>query len=505
MTVQRLRWRSVIGLAVLVLGLAPMAPAPPVEAGAGRAGGGPGEVEGSQEAVPAAECGPGSRPETGVQGQVPRADRSSGRSRQGYQCNLELVGKYQGSGAGVVSARYGRCVYMGSFGSSIPTAQRGVQVVDVSNPAAPRHVRTLRSPAMAAGTWETLKVNEERGLLAAVGTTAMVGPLLFDVYDLKADCTNPKLLNGLGGSGQLSAPIAVLGHEGDFSPDGRTYYATAGTGGWVTAIGLDDPSRPEVLYTGSVGLTNHGLSVSADGNRMYGVTAIPAGVQILDVSDIQARRPFPQLRQVGAVTWDDGLITQHTIPITSGGHPYLVAVDEAGSGSVRIVDIADETAPVVVQQIRLEINLPENAHLRAQDTGGDGLFGYEAHYCSVDRPTDPTALACGFIQSGVRVFDISDLSAPREIAYFNPPAVGGGVLTWLKLPNSPHALAIFSPQLLDQSSITLGSLIDAVKPEMNTDWCVSPPWFVGGNQLWVTCSDNGVMTLELTNSVYRGP
>lgn len=504
MTVQGLRSRLAIALAVC--GFAALLPAVPS---------GPASAQAGQEAVPAADCGPGSRPETGVQGQVPRADRDSGRSRQGYQCNLELVGKYQGSGAGVVSARYGDCVYMGSFGTSLLTGlltgDTGVQVVDVSDPAAPRHVRTLKSPAMAVGTWETLKVNEERGLLVAVGTTALVGPLLFDVYDLDPDCTNPKLLNGVGDSGKLSAPNAVLGHEGNFSPDGRTYYATSGPGGWVTAIDLDDPERPKVLYSSTVGLAgNHGLSVSADGNRMYGVSLAPAGVQILDVSDIQARKSFPQVRQVGAVTWDDGLFTQHTIPITSGGHPYLIAVDEAGSGSIRIVDIADETAPAVVHNLRLEINLAENANLRARDTGGDGLFGYEAHYCNVDRQTDPTALACGFIQSGIRVFDISDLLAPREIAYYNPPAVGrGGLLNLvpnlLKLSNSPHTVAVLAPSVLDPASISLGGLIDTVRLEMNTDWCTSPPWFVGSDQLWVTCSDNGVMTLDLTNDVYQAP
>ena len=34
--------------------------------------------------VPRAECGPGSRPETALQGEVTIADRESGRSAQGY-------------------------------------------------------------------------------------------------------------------------------------------------------------------------------------------------------------------------------------------------------------------------------------------------------------------------------------------------------------------------------------------------------------------------------------
>jgi hypothetical protein len=458
--------------------------------------------EAARGAVPRARCGPGSRPETGVQGQVPRADRTSGRSRQGYTCNLQVLGSFRGAGAGVVSARYGHCVYMGSFGTGILGAP-GVQVLDVSDPRAPRHVRTLTSPAMAAGTWETLKVDEGRGLLAAVGTSVLVGPLLFDVYDVKADCTNPRLLNGLGGT-PLTAPIAVLGHEGDFSPDGRTYYATSASG-WLTAIDVADPSRPRVLWGGATGMTNHGLSLSADGRTMYGVTLSPAGVQVLDVSTIQDRSAYPQVREVSTLTWPDGLLTQHTIPITQRGVPYLVVVDEGGGGSVRIVDISDPAAPRIVRRIRLQINLPENQARRQADVGGDGLWGYEAHYCTVDRPRSPTALACGFVQSGIRVFDLRDVRSPEEIAYFNPPALGGGAENLLTVPNSPHALAVAAPTLISQDSPTLEDVLGAVRQDMSTDWCMSPPWFVGTDQLWSTCADTGLTTMRFTNGAWKRP
>jgi hypothetical protein len=38
---------------------------------------------------------------------------------------------------------------------------------------------------------------------------------------------------------------------------------------------------------------------------------------------------------------------------------------------------------------------------------------------------DPNIVACSFIMSGLRVFDIRDPSAPREVAYFNQPAMQG--------------------------------------------------------------------------------
>lgn len=449
-------------------------------------------------AVPEAICGPGSRPETGVQGQVPWADRKSGRSRQGYQCNLEAVGNVRGKGAGIVSARYRNCVFVGSFATSLVLARPGVQVIDVSDPAAPRVVRTLLSSAMAAGTWETLKVNAQRGLLVGVGTSVGIGALLFDVYDITGDCTNPRLLNKIGNT-SLSAPLAVLGHEGDFAPDGLTYYAASTGGGWITAVDLANPAKPRVAWAGSTGLTNHGLSVSADGRTLYAVSLVPAGIKVFDVSDVQERKSFPQVRQIGGLSWADGLLTQHTIPIIQNGHPYLVVEDEAGGGSVRILDMADPTKPTIVRRIRLQINMPANRNLRVADTGGDGVWGYEAHYCNVDRLIDPTALACGFVQSGIRVFDLNDVRSPKEVAYYNPPAIGGGPENLLKIPNSPHAIASILPPVVSFGSLGLTNLLRSVRIDMNTDWCMSPPAFVAPDQLWFTCSDSGFTAVRFTN------
>jgi hypothetical protein len=245
-----------------------------------------------------------------------------------------------------------------------------------------------------------------------------------------------------------------------------------------------------MVFTGIAGIpANHGFSLNQDGTRLYMTRLAPPGVDVYDVSAIQNRALIPLIRHISSVSWLDGLFTQHTIPIKYQGKPYLVAVDEYGNGGVRFINISDERNPQVTHQLKLGINAPEHAFERTKDTTGNGLFGYEAHYCSVDQAVDPRRLACGWFQSGVRVFDISDLSQMKEIAYFNPPAQSDNQN---KLKGSEHAYGV--------ASVVNGSLVTA---NLNTDWCSSPPRFVGPDQLWVTCQDNGFMALRFTNGAQR--
>ena len=51
------------------------------------------------------------------------------------------------------------------------------------------------------------------------------------------------------------------------------------------------------------------------------------------------------------------------------------------------------------------------------------MQGYAAHYCNIPTETDPKVVACSFIASGLRVFNISDLLHPKEIAYYVAPTV----------------------------------------------------------------------------------
>jgi hypothetical protein len=464
--------------------------------------------------VPRAECGPGSRPETGLQGQVPLEDRASGRSASGYRCNVELVGQYQGEGASLMGAWYDHCYYYSTaLGGTVKSP--GVQVIDASNPKQPKLTTALATLPMSE-PWESLKVHEGRDLLAAVQMgPAWNPPTVFHVWDVKSDCTAPRLLSTL--------PLPVQGHEGAWAPDGNTYWIGHWTGGWA-AIDVSDPRHPRLLYADDSRV--HGLSLSADGNTAYlAVPSImegdPNGLRVVDVSEVQSRRPLPRVHTLSTLYWTDGSVAQRPIPVTYGGRPFVIFTDEAGSrsgdrsagwlgfgspaGATRIIDISDVPRPRIVSKLKLEIQMPEQAERNWADTEGNGGIGYQTHYCDVDQDVDPTALACSHFESGIRVFDIRNPYQPREIAYFNPPAQIG---KQAELQASWHASgpeAVFASIALKAMRGEAGLPKEDSFPRANltADWCTSQVRFYKPrNELWTHCTDNGFMTLKFTNGAY---
>ncbi len=170
-----------------------------------------------------------------------------------------------------------------------------------------------------------------------------------------------------------------------------------------------------------------------------------------------------------------------------------MAPRSGAGGGVRLIDIANPRKPKQLREYRLEINQPSNAAVAARDLGGNGVFGYDSHYCNIDKLVDPTMLACGYFDSGVRLFDIRDPLRPKELAYYNPPAQAAKKA---QLVNSPHAYFHVIPPVIDYNMFTVDTLANSFRPDLKTDWCTSPPQFRPGNRLWITCTDNGFQVLE---------
>jgi hypothetical protein len=354
----------------------------------------------------------------------------------GYVCNTELV-SHEGSAGGFKVERFvddagHQCAYYDTtllFPAQAIQQLRdestGVAVVDMTDPQKPVRTDTLVTPAMQT-PHESLVLNEKRGLLVAVMGNPAFNPGFVDVYDVNEDCRHPEL--------QSSLPVGLLGHESGFAPDGNTFYATSLFNGTVTAVDVTNPKLPRTL--GAYNYPSHGFALSADGNRGY-VAAYNEGLIVVDTSQIQARRPSPQMPEVSRIDWAFRSVPQINIPVTIGERPYLVEVDEFSAdeegnyeiegngshvGAARMIDISDEAAPSVVSDIRLEVNQPKYRDDVGADPGASSpVQGYAAHYCGVPRQKDPGIVACSFILSGLRVFDIRDPYHPREVAYFVAP------------------------------------------------------------------------------------
>src|SRR5688572_1985605 len=402
--------------------------------------------------VPRAECSPGDRTESGLQGQTTPAERSSGDSKLGYNCNLELVGQFQGEGTWSQKgpAYLDDCAYYGTD-SNANMQHRGVTVVDASDPRRPRATAYLDDTSSMLDPHETLKSNERRKLLAGARRD---GPG-FALYDLSADCRRPVLKSDI----ELSGSSA---HMGGFAPDGLTYYvgqSNRGIGGLMAIVDTTDPSNPKHLlnwqFLGDG--RPHDVNLSKDGTRLYsgqpgnfgntGSSIGPNGLVILDVSDVQNRLPNPQVRIVSRLFWSDSGQAEQMLPITIKGRPYIISTDESGGqggtggfaaacargaqpyGFAQLIDISDESNPKLVSRLMLEASVNANCKQQLADPPdvGGGRPDYSGERCTVDRVNNATMAACGYRDAGLRVFDIRDPYHPKEIAYYKPGAVGKNV------------------------------------------------------------------------------
>jgi hypothetical protein len=436
---------AIATLSLLSLALGSAAPA----AGLGGAAAKRTEPVGSMGPVPKAKCGPTDHTESGLQGQTTALERSSGDSEKGYNCNLELVGQFRGEGAFGQDgpAYYRHCAYMATENDP-EQSHPGVVVIDVSDPKNPQPTMYLNDTPAGLNPHENVKVNHKRGLL---GLAQSNGPN-FAVYDLTGDCRYPKLASS------ITVPMSS-GHMGGWSQTGKTYYigqSFRGVGGILPIIDVTDPYNAQWLlnwtFTGDG--RPHDLSTNRDGTRMYsgqpgnyGVAPTnssygPDGLVILDTSEVEMRKPNPQIRVVSTLFWDDQGQAEQMLPFFDRGRSYIISTDESGGqggvgglaaacargaspyGYSNVIDITDEAHPRIVSKIMLEVHDPKNCSLFLAEPPeqGAGNLDYSTERCTLDRRHSPTMAACGSRGTGTRVYDIRDPLHPAELAYWKGPA-----------------------------------------------------------------------------------
>ena len=309
--------------------------------------------EAAPNSVQKASCGAGDKPETALQGQVPAAMRAAGF--QGFNCNLQLVAQSKNEGGSWQAAFFedragNKCGYYDSSSVSAGRTKRGTAVINTTKANTADATTFLTTTAML-DPWESLKVNERRQLLGGVNAQNGNGGPEIDLYDISGDCRNPQLLSSaVGRPERRHRPVrrGSARSRRQLRADGLTYY------GANLGVGLHLPDRHHqsdqaedadaVLHRAGPGARPHhqrrrqarlprdsrpGARQSHSGRRRRRTTT---ACMILDMSRGPGARAQSAISVVGQVIWDDGGGAQHTIDVTINGKPYVILVDEAGSG-----------------------------------------------------------------------------------------------------------------------------------------------------------------------------
>ena len=305
-------------------------------------------------------------------------------------------------------------------------APHGTSIVDVSDPARPRVLATVEVPPHT----HSHKVRAASGLMLvnreaqpAHQPPAGVGGGLV-IYDVSTPA-KPREITfwKCGGAGV---------HR--FTFDGRYAYISPEMDGYVGNIvmilDLHDPTRPREIgrwwmpgqwtgggerpaWSGRHHRCHHPIRA---GNRLY-VSYWHGGFVILDIEDM-AKPTF-----VSGLDWSPPYITPtHTalpLPFPLHGKRIMLAADEdvaktaPGPPSFMwLVDITDERHPVPISTFQV--------------TGVDGEPQPEFTGCHqpCERVTG-TEIPVAWFAHGLRVVDVANPHAPREVAHFLPEPPAG--------------------------------------------------------------------------------
>lgn len=331
--------------------------------------------------------------------------------------NIRLIGHsdLNGYGDGMQLMLKGAYLLVGHLKSM------GTSILDVSDPRSPRVVKQMKNPpgththkVQIAG--DILLINYEQH---GTGVPERVG---FQILDI-SDPAEPKELGFFATTGRGVHRMWYTG--GDY------VYVSATLEGYTDRIlmivEISDPTKPrEVSRWWLPGMWTAGgeepawppeLRVGAHhpivlGNRAY-MGFWDAGLFIMDISDLAA----PKLISRAAWAPEAGGHTHTALPLPN--RDLLVVTDEATEPEcqgpptrVRVFDINDETQP------RLLSMFPEPRG----DFCKRGLrFGpHNLHENRPDSLISGRVMYVTYCNAGLRVVDISQPEAPKEIAYYIP-------------------------------------------------------------------------------------
>jgi len=306
---------------------------------------------------------------------------------------------------------------------------QGTSIYDVSNPRRPRLLATLEVPM----GWHSHKVRAQDGIMVVnyekfrEGAPEFGGGLgIFDV----SQPSRPRLISRWMSGGEGGGV-----HRYDF--DGRYAYisptAEGFVGNIVKIIDLHDPARPEEVGRWWIPGQNVGAGEEYPwddymkprchhplrmGDRLY-VSYWHHGLFILDISDLSRPKMVSGINSSPAHPHPTH--TALPIPGLLRGRRIMVVADEdvaklrpSPPSFAWIYDITDETQPMPISTFQVEGIDPDGRPQEAM-TG-------------CHQPSERfhgTTLPFAWFAQGLRLVDIANPFAPREVGYFEPDVPSG--------------------------------------------------------------------------------
>lgn len=337
--------------------------------------------------------------------------------------NTRLLGHIDCPGGGQVWVE-GTTLYVGHMRSP-----SGTSIYDVSDPANPKQLARIDLPE----GWHSHKVrvandvmivNHEK--LGQDGDPTFGGGL--GIYDV-SDPANPREISKwrTGGRGV---------HRYDF--DGRYAYisptADGYVGNFVMILDLADPSKPQEV--GRWWIPGQHAAGGEDypwdnwvpprchhplrmGDRLY-VSYWHHGLYILDISDLGHPKAIAHLNT--SPSFPHPTHTCLPIPDPLKGRKVMVVADEdvaklwpSAPAFAWVYDITEERMPTPISTINVE--------------GVDIDGAPQPPMTGCHQPSERfngTIIPFAWFAQGLRIFDIKDPFAPREVGHYRPDAPAGG-------------------------------------------------------------------------------
>lgn len=314
---------------------------------------------------------------------------------------------------------------------------RGWTILDVTNPKNPKVANFITGPD---NTWTIQMVVQDGLMVTALEHFSVAwgadpnrpmdeGVLIWDVRE---DPVHPKLLSHwhTGGTGT---------HRNGYW-GGRYVHLAAGMPGYqgniYVILDINDPTNPVEAgrwwvpgqwvaggETPRAGVGLHGPPYVV-GNLVY-IPYGAAGLIILDISDVTKPQLVGQLEYTPP--FGGGIQTHTVVPMANGTYATLNGESAASHAMESLVhasiaDISNPSSPRLVSVLPLPQVPPHFPFKDFAEKGG--RFGPHNQNMLYSSPfvkrTDPLLYLTYFV-GGLRIYDVSDPVAPKEVGYFIQP------------------------------------------------------------------------------------